>query len=123
MADVKIEQNNLIINLSLLDKLLAFHGSFTIPLSHVTNAYVSDFEDLELQFDLKGTNWGLLKQAGVFGGPQGLVFVDTSGAGNCLVIETRAEQFQHIAVQLSNADPNEMAHEIMRRVPDSGPVE
>ena len=123
MAEVKIENGSLNIKLSLLDRLFAFHGSFQIPLSHVTNAYVSDFEDLELQYRLEGTSWGLIKAAGVFANPQGVIFVDV-GQGDCLVIETRAERFPRIAVQLSaNADPNALAHEIMRAVPDSGPVE
>jgi hypothetical protein len=58
MAKVTLDNDVLNINLSLLDSLLAFHGSFHIPLSHVTNAYAADFEDLELQYELKGTNWG-----------------------------------------------------------------
>lgn len=124
MASVKIENGNLSIKLSLLDRLLAFHSSFEMPLSHVTNAYVSDFEDLELQYKLEGTNWGLIKSAGVFANPQGLIFVDLAGQGDCLVIETRGERFQRIAVQLSDdQDPNALAHQIMRSIPDSGPVE
>ncbi len=120
MADVKIHGDELTIKLSLLDRLLAFHGSFHIPLSHITNAYVSDLEDLELQYKLEGTNWGLMKSAGVFANPQGLIFADV-GAGDCLVIETRGERYPHIAVQVSDA--NALAHEIMRAIPDSGPVE
>lgn len=123
MADVKIENDALTIKLSLLDALLAFHGSFHIPLEHVTNAYVSDFEDLELQYRLEGLNWGLLKAAGIFTNPQGLIFCDVGGEGDCLVIETRGERFQRIAVQLpAGQDPNALAHEIMRALPDSGPV-
>ncbi len=74
MAHVKIENDYLDIKLSLMDELLAFHGSFHIPLAHVTNAFVSDFEDLELQYKLTGTNFGFLKTAGVFANPQGLIF-------------------------------------------------
>jgi hypothetical protein len=122
MAKVTIDKDVLNIDLSLLDSLLAFHGSFHIPLSHVTNAYVSDLEDLELQYDLKGINWGLMKSVGVFANPQGLIFVDV-GQGDCLVVETRGERFPRIAVQLSEGDPNALAHEIMRAVPDSGPVD
>lgn len=122
MADVKIEDGMLSIKLSLLDRMLAFHGSFQIPLAHVTNAYVSDFEDLELQYRLEGLNWGIVKAAGVFSNPQGLIFCDVSGEGNCLVIETRGERFPHIAVQLpGDQDPNALAHEICRAIPDSGP--
>ncbi len=124
MAEVKIDGSTLTVKLSLLDSLLAFHGSFQMPLSHVTNAYVSDFEDLELQYKLEGTNWGLVKAAGVFANPQGLIFVDVAGQGNCLVIETRGERFARIAVTLGeDQDPNALAHEIMRALPDSGPVE
>jgi hypothetical protein len=124
LADVKIEDGALAIKLSLLDRAMAFHGSFHIPLNHVTNAYVSDFEDLELQYDLKGVNWGILKTAGVFANPQGLIFCDVAGEGDCLVIETQGERFQRIAVQLpAGQDPNALAHEIMRAIPDSGPVD
>ena len=123
MADVRIEGDTLKIKLSLIDAMLAFEGSFNIPLSHVTNAYVSDLEDLQLEYKLEGTNWGLIKSAGVFANPQGLIFVDV-GQGDCLVIETRGERYTRIAVQLSHGkDPNAIAHEIMRAVPDSGPVE
>ena len=124
MAQVQIDGSTLVIKLSLLDSVLAFHGSFQIPLSHVTNAYVSDFEDLELQYRLEGTNWGMIKAAGVFANPQGLIFVDVAGEGNCLVIETRGERFSRIAVSVAkDQDPNALAHEIMRTVPDSGPVD
>ncbi len=123
MADVRIEGDTLNINLSLLDRMLAFHGSFRIPLSHVTNAYVSDLEDLELEYKLEGTNWGLIKSAGVFANPQGLIFADV-GSGDCLVVETRGERYPRIAVQVSgNQDANTLAHEIMRAIPDSGPVD
>ncbi len=123
MADVNIENGTLKIKLSLLDQLLAFHGSFEIPLAHVTNAYVSDLEDLQLQYQIKASNFGLLKSVGVFANPQGLIFADV-GAGNCLVIVTRGERFPQIAVQLAEGkDPNVVAHQIMEQLPDSGPVE
>ena len=124
MADVKIQADALDVRLSLLDEVLAFHGSFHIPLGHVTNAFVSDFEDLQLQYKLAGTNLGFLKTTGIFANPEGLIFCDISGKSDVLVIETRGERFPRIAVQLAaNEDPNALAHEIMQRIPDSGPVE
>jgi hypothetical protein len=123
VADVSIENGTLKIKLALLDELLAFHGAFEIPLAHVTNAYVSDLEDLQLQYAIKATNLGLLKTVGVFANPQGLIFADI-GSGNCLVIETRGERIPQIAVQLAEGkDPNAVAHEIMAQLPDSGPVD
>ena len=124
MADVKIQGDSLEVNISLVDKLLGFHGSFHIPLAHVTNAFVSSFEDLELQFKLEGTNLGFYKSVGVFANPEGLIFVDASGARDCLVIETRGERFPRIAVQLADGeDANALAHTIMQSTPDSGPVD
>ena len=123
MADVTIENGTLKIKLSLLDQALAFHSSFEIPLSHITNAYVSDLEELQLQYQIRATNLGLLKSVGVFANPQGLIFADV-GSGDCLVIDTRGERFPQIAVQLPEGkDPNAVAHEIMAQLPDSGPVD
>ena len=44
-----------------MDEVLAFHGSFHIPIGHVANAYVSNFEELELRFKLLGTGLGYIK--------------------------------------------------------------
>jgi hypothetical protein len=124
MARVQLESDHLDIKLSLLDDLLSFHGSFHIPLDHITNAYVSDLEDLQLQFRLEGTNLGFLKTIGVFANPEGLIFCDITGDGDCLVVETRGERFPRIAVELPDGqDPNALAHEITSRIPDSGPVD
>lgn len=124
MADVNIQGDSLEVNISLVDRLLGFHGSFHIPLAHVTNAFVSSFEDLELQYKLEGTNLGFYKSVGVFANPEGLIFVDASGARDCLVIETRGERFPRIAVQLADGeDPNTLAHTIVQSIPDSGPVD
>jgi hypothetical protein len=124
LANVQIEDGALSIKLSLLDRMLALHSSLHIPLEHITNAYVSDFEDLELQYRLEGTNWGMVKAAGVFANPQGLIFCDIAGEGDCLVVETRGERFPKIAVQVPNGqDANALAHEICRAIPDSGPVD
>ncbi len=122
MATLSFSDGHLDIKLSVLDRLIGFHGSFHIPLAHITNAYVSDFEELELQFRLYGTNLGYLKSVGIFANPDGVIFCDLAGEGDCLVIETRGERFPRIAVTPSkDVDANALAHEIMRRIPDSGP--
>jgi hypothetical protein len=124
VAEVKIQGDNLEIKLSLIDQVLAYQGSFHMALSHVTNAYVSSLEDLELQYALGGQNLGFYKSCGIFANPQGLIFVDATGDRDCLVIEIRGERFPRIAVQLpEKEDPNTVAHTIMQRIPDSGPVD
>jgi hypothetical protein len=123
MATVSIDKGALDIKLDLIDSFLAFHGSFHIPLAHVTNAYVSTLEDLQLEYRLEGTNLGFLRSAGVFSNPQGLIFVDAAH-GYCLVLETRGERYPRIAVQPPDGvDANALAHAIMRAIPDSGPVD
>jgi hypothetical protein len=124
VAEVRFQDDSLVVDISLVDRLLGFHGSFHIPLAHVTNAFVSSFEDLELQYKLEGTNLGFYKSVGVFANPEGLIFVDAAGARDCLVIELRGERYPRIAVQLPDGeDPNQVAHAIVQRIPDSGPVE
>src|ERR1700683_5209417 len=98
MAKVDIQGDALVIQLSLLDKMLAFHGSFHIPMAHVTNAYVSNFEELGLEFRLLGTGLGMIKDAGIFTNAEGVIFCDVHGAADCLVIETHGERFPRIAV-------------------------
>lgn len=124
MAEVTLQGDSLDIKISLLDKLLGFHGNFHVPLAHVTNAYVSSLEALELEYRLEGVNFGVEGTIGLFANPQGLIFVDGSADRDLLVIETRGERIPRIAVQLrGDEDPNETAHAIMRAVPDSGPVD
>lgn len=124
MAEVTLQDDHLEVKISLVDRVLGFHGSFHIPLAHVTNAFCSSFEALELQYKLEGTNAGFYKSVGIFANPEGLIFVDASAARDCLVIETRGERFPRIAVQLpADQDPNQLAHTIMQRLPDSGPVD
>lgn len=124
MPHVKIEGDSLEIKLSVFDVIMGFQGSFHIPLTHVTNAFVSSFADLELQYKLEGTNFGFYGSVGTFANPEGMIFVDANGENDCLVIETRGERFPRIAVQLPHGeDPNALAHTIMQSIPDSGPVE
>jgi hypothetical protein len=123
VANVRIDGNELHIDLSLVDALLAFHGSFRIPLAHVKNAYVSNLEELELRSRLAGVGLGYLKEAGIFTDPSGVLFCDVTGDRDFLVIDTRGERFPRIAVSLPpDRDPNALAHEIMRS-PGTGPVE
>ena len=123
VAYVSIEGDALDIKLEWIDKLLAFQGSLRMPLSHVTNAYVSPVEDLGLEEKLKGVGPGFLATVGIFSSAKGLVFCDLDNFNECLVIETRGERFPLIAVSPENGDPNQLAHAIMRAVPDSGPEE
>jgi hypothetical protein len=123
MATVRIENDTLLIDLSLIDKALTFQSTFRIPLSHVTNAYVSNIDDLELQESRSLgalSLFGHVKVAGIYHDRTGLIFCDIGGT-DCLVIETRGERFPRIAVQVQDGtSPNALAHEICAALPDEG---
>ena len=124
MARVRLGADALDIKVSIVDQLLGFEGSLHIPLAHVVNAYVSSYEDLDLEYRLEGLNLGVNKTVGIYGTPLGLILVDVTGDRDSLVLQLRDERYPRVAVQLpANEEPNALAHEIMRRVPDSGPVE
>ncbi len=100
----------LCIDLSPLDSLWTLHGSFSIPLSHVTNAFVSDKRALELKLRLLGTSLPKMITAGIFTSPDGLVFCDIGTAQDCLVISTRNEQFTRIATEGTKCKRNRSRH-------------
>jgi len=54
VAKVVFQDESLEIDISLIDRLLGFHGSFHIPLAHVTNAYVSSLEVWNCSTSSKG---------------------------------------------------------------------
>ena len=103
------------VTMSLPEQLFSFHGSFHIPLAHVTKAYVRSLRDLELQWRLLGTGAGSLMTGGIFTSPEGVIFCDIHGQGDCLVLETQNERFRRLAFTLDkNQDPNVIAQEITK---------
>jgi hypothetical protein len=115
VAHVTIAERMLNVKMTLPEQLFSFHGSFHIPLAHVTNAYVSSLSDLELKWRLKGTGAGSVMTGGIFTTPEGIIFCDIHGQRDCLVIETQGERFRRLAFTLDEGqDPNAIAHEITR---------
>jgi hypothetical protein len=115
MAHVTLDQGMVNVSLSLPEQMFSFHGSFHIPLAHVTNAYVSSLSDLELQWRLFGTGAGSLMTGGIFTTPEGIIFCDIHGQRDCLVIETQGERFRRLAFTLDKGqDPNAIAHQITK---------
>lgn len=119
MARVSIADGILNVDLSLAEAVFAIHGSFRIPLAHVTNAYVGNLRDLGLQLRLFGTGAGAVMTGGIFTTAEGIIFCDVHGTYDCLVIETRGERFPRLAFTLDQ-DLQAVASEINHaRVADS----
>lgn len=116
MAHVTLDESTANVTLSLPEEIFTFHGSFHIPIAHVTNAYVSSLRDLELAWRLFGTGAGSLMTGGIFTTPHGIIFCDVHGQGDCLVIETQGERFPRLAFTLDkDQNANAIAHEICKR--------
>ena len=118
MAKIRLDATTLSVDLAPADRIMAFHGSFSIPLVHVTNAYVTDRQALHLEWRLLGTSLPHAVTAGTFTSDDGLIFCDIRGASDCLVIELRNEQYTRLALQMDDGvDPNDVAHAICRQIP------
>jgi hypothetical protein len=116
MALVNFEDDAIVVSMSTLDEVLSFHGSFRIPLAHVTNATVSNRRDLGLDLRLLGIGLGSTLTAGTFLTHGGTIFCDLSGDRDCLLLETHGERFPKLAFTLDDdQDPGTLAAEIRRR--------
>jgi hypothetical protein len=118
MAKVTIDDNNLTVALSLADKILAFHGSLTIPLAHVVSASVEN-QDVwsHLWRKVIGSSAPPFVMAGTYWVDGGLAFLDYHESRNCLVIKTAHETYKSIVVQPDEGqDPHALADEINKKV-------
>ncbi len=117
MARVTLDAGTLSVRLSLPEAIFSFHGDFNIPLSHVTGAYASTLQDLQLEWRLLGTGAGTLMTGGIFTAQDGMIFCDVHGRSDCLVIETRDERFRRLAFTLDDGEePGEAARLILTKI-------
>lgn len=97
------------IELPLLDKLWAFHGSLDIPLVHILGADVVDEDGWHhLWGKLIGTNAPGLKMAGSFFVDGHLAFLDYGNGRQCIVLQTQHETYKTVIIQ-PDADQNPQA--------------
>lgn len=117
MARVALEGGTLSVRLSLPEAIFSFHGNFNIPLSHITGAYATTLQNLQLKWRLLGTGAGTLMTGGIFTAEGGTIFCDVHGCSDCLVVETRDERFRRLAFTLDDGeDPSETARLISEKI-------
>ncbi|HET7815568.1 MAG TPA: hypothetical protein VFL13_14475 [Candidatus Baltobacteraceae bacterium] len=118
MAKVTIDENTLTVALSLADKILAAHGSLTIPLEHVVGASVEDQNAwTHMWHKVIGTSAPPFLMAGTFWLDGGLAFVEYHDGKKCLVIKTVHETYKEIVLQPdAGQDPHSLADEINKKV-------
>ena len=104
MASVQIQDGVLVIELRPFDKFLAFHGSFHIPLEHVTAVRSEVAPPVPWFSKLIGTNMPGVKAAGTFFTSDGLVFYDYGAGKECLVLDLDHESFKHAVIEIDAPD-------------------
>ena len=118
MATVKIDQQNLRVDLGTWDKVWAFHGSLTIPLDHVRDVVVADEGTWSRAWTkLIGTSLPGLKTAGTFFSKDGMVFCDYNDGKGCLEISVEHEFYSKLVIQLDEGvDPDAVCASITKTI-------
>ena len=117
MARVTLDAGTLSVRLLLPEAIFSFHGEFNIPLSHVTGAYASTLQDLQLRMaaarhgSRNADDGRHLHSAGR------TTFCDVHGRSDRLVIETRDQRFRRLAFTLDDGEePGEAARLILTKI-------
>lgn len=118
MAQVDIKDGKLNVTLSLLDTILAAHGSLHIPLEHVTAVRVADENAWKMMWrKLIGTNAPGWKMAGTFFLDGGFIFCDFKDGSRCLEIDLRDETYKQLIIQLDDVlTPETVASQIQSAI-------
>jgi hypothetical protein len=115
MATVRIDGTTLHVDLSHIDKVLALHGSFAIPLANITGVSTTKPPGYWSSIKLLGTDlpWG--KMAGSFLHHDEMVFFDYRGTeATVLVIDLSESRYRHLFIHVDEPDtPTAAAERIL----------
>lgn len=120
MARVELKETSVHITLKLADEVLALHGSFEIPYTHIDEAS-SEAPDSAAGFfkGVKiGTNIPGVKTAGTFITASGTMFYDYTTGDRCLTLRLNHEHYREVVVEVDgDQDPSSLARSINARLP------
>jgi len=118
MASIKIDQQNLIVELGPWDHIWAFSGSLTIPLAHIRGVEIADESAWgRLWTKLVGTSIPGMKTAGTFFSKDGIVFCDYNDGKRCLEMSVEHEFYSKLVIQLdAGADPGAVRAQVQAAI-------
>lgn len=122
MATVRIDGETLHVDLSPIDKILALHGSFAIPLANVTGASTTKPPGFWSSLKILGTDlpWG--KMAGSFLHHGESVFYDYQGIDTAvLVVDVSGSRYRHLFIHVDAPDTPAAAAERIARAKAPAP--
>jgi hypothetical protein len=105
MAKIAISDGTLTVELSPTDKVWSMHGTFHIPLAHITGAETITESGWHFAWNkIIGTNAPGIKIAGTYFTGDGIVFCDFGSGQNCVQLSTQHEFYKKLIVEL---DPDQ----------------
>jgi hypothetical protein len=116
MATASIVGTTLHLELRPWDKFMALHGSFDIPLEHITDVSSGTAPPVPWfsPFKLLGASIPGFAAAGTFYSPDhGLVFYDYGAGHQCLILEIAHERYKQIVIEI---DPPQSAETVAGQV-------
>jgi hypothetical protein len=100
---LRLEDSTLKIELSAAEKILALHGSFAIPWSHITEVKAAEPESKWWDIRAPGTFIPGVIRAGTYYTRRGKEFWSYTRGKKPLVLELRNEKYQRLILGLDNA--------------------
>jgi hypothetical protein len=117
MAHIELEADRVSMQLSLLDEVLAMHGSLHIPYRHITAVHAGPVPEAWFRGFRIGTNIPGVKVAGSFYNGDGVVFYDFHDPARCLTLETTHERYHGVVVEVDHdQDPVALAQQVAARL-------
>ncbi|HZI35021.1 MAG TPA: hypothetical protein VFD61_04665 [Gaiellales bacterium] len=105
MAELQIEDSELVLHLSSVEKMEGLHGDVRLPLSSVTSAHSVDDVWQELRgMRAPGTGVPGTLAVGTWRGGFGKDFAVVHGHGPGVVVEVAGEEYVRLLVSMTDAD-------------------
>jgi len=117
MAHVEVAPEKLQITLSLGDEILALHGAFHLPYTHIQAVSTDSVPEALFRGFKIGTNLPGVKTAGTFITGEGTIFYDFHDPDRCLTLSLSHDTYQQVVIEVDrDQDPSTLAAAIRGRI-------
>lgn len=104
-VSLEISQGNLEVHVRGIHKLLAFKGSLSIPLAHISAVQLApEIPRSEVGLKLLGTGIPGLVRAGTFNGKDGLAFWDVHDHSKAIKIDLHDEKYAYLVIEVDDPE-------------------
>jgi hypothetical protein len=101
---VRIEGENLILELHGVDRILAFQRSMAIPLKHIVSVSTEKVPWVSAQVKMPGTDLPGVVKDGHYYSSEGWVFYEMHNPDECITITLNDEQYKRIVFQVKDKE-------------------